>query len=279
MFINTLPPRRNGIAYLLWRWILKNNGEFCASFDSWYFGPSRGMNDYNVLATSYRKTDAKPDKLYSILPTVLSLIGDCKNKTVVDIGCGSGFFTNALIEHGAKKVIGLDNSNTQLEIAKMNSPYSDIDYQYSDMFVDKLVRSDIMVAPFVANYARTIPILEHFFRQAHASLNENGKIVLVIDLPNGKNLQRFGAIKTMSKPFVNESGIKIKLFKDEKETCILNAIYFSPETIAFSLRKAGFKNIEWHKPLISQEGMTVLGNDFWQGYLDDPELGYVSAEK
>ena len=32
-------------------------------------------NDYDKIATQYVDTDAKPDKRFSILPTVLSLVG------------------------------------------------------------------------------------------------------------------------------------------------------------------------------------------------------------
>jgi len=55
----------------------------------------KSPNDYSTLAHSYQKTDAKPDKKYSILPTVLMIAGDSSGKTVLDLGCGSGFFTHS----------------------------------------------------------------------------------------------------------------------------------------------------------------------------------------
>ena len=52
------------------------------------------LNDYNKLSESYQQSSAKPDKLFSTLPTVLKIAGDFENKDVLDLGCGSGFFTN-----------------------------------------------------------------------------------------------------------------------------------------------------------------------------------------
>lgn len=50
------------------------------------------INPYDSLARDYEQTSEKPDKKYSTLPTVLQLAGDMEGKTVVDLGCGSGFF-------------------------------------------------------------------------------------------------------------------------------------------------------------------------------------------
>ncbi len=44
-----------------------------------------------------------------------------KNKKILDMGCGSGRFTNALATLGASKVIGIDLGNKGLEIARINA--------------------------------------------------------------------------------------------------------------------------------------------------------------
>ena len=270
--------RRNAIAYLLWRWLLRNNGYFQAWLDAFYFGASRGMNDYDSLATNYQRTSIKPDKHYTILPTVLKIVGDCTSKTVTDIGCGAGFFTLPLAKLGATRVYGLDNSQAQIGLARENSPHQAIDYFVRDAFVDPLPQSDIVVVPFVANYARTTDILRHFFRKLYECLSEHGKAVFVIDLPDGKSLKRFGAVKTLVKR-AGHTEILIDLFKDEIKICTLNALYYSPVTIESLLREAGFKHVSWHKPIVSQEGIRALGADFWKGYTDNPELSYLVAEK
>ncbi len=271
---------RNGLAYLFWRWIWKNNGERVSWLDAFYSGPSRLMNEYDSLAANYKKSNVKPDKQYSILPTVLEMVGDCKGRDVIDIGCGAGFFTLPLAERGASRVCGLDNSQAQIELASRISQHPAINYIVADAFVQGSNQPvDIITAPFVMNYARTTPILRHFFKLIHRSLKEGGKAVFVVDLPNGKSLKRFGATKTLLGPRADETIIQIDLFNEEKKICTLTAIYYTPELIEVLLREADFTKIFWHKPVVSEEGTQTMGADFWKGYADDPELGYLIAEK
>ena len=270
---------RNGLAYLLWRWLLKNNGKFVSSLDSYFFGPSRGFNDYNKLAQEYKESNIKPDKQYSILPTVLSMAGDCREKRIIDMGCGNGFFTVPLADKGAEMVWGIDNSQKQINFARRRVPLPNVKYVCADVFVDQLPQIDLVIAPFVANYARTASILKHFFKQIYSSLSTKGKLVLVIDLPNGKSLKRFGASKEFLDKATDEEMIQIDLYNIEKKICTLHSVYYRPQTVERLLGEVGFRKITWHKPIVSEVGIQSFGKDFWDGYGEDPELGYLTAEK
>ncbi len=276
--MNSLIYRKKTLGYLVWRWLLGFSGSFVSWLDSCYFGYDRGFNGYNLLAENYDKSNVKEDKLYSILPTVLFLSGDLRNKIVSDLGCGAGFFTVPLFKKGAHKVYGLDNSIEQLNLAKKYG-LQGIEYKKLDIFQNPIPESDVIIAPFVSNYSRTIPILKHFFNQIFESLTDEGRLVLVVDLPNGKSLQKFGAEKSFINGKKDEGKISIKLFSQNKPICELEAVYFKPETIEKTLKEVGFNNIHWNNPIISNQGKKILGKDFWEGYIDDPELGYLTAEK
>jgi hypothetical protein len=176
-------------------------------------------------------------------------------------------------------VYGIDNSQAQIELAEKASPHTAVSYVLSDVFVDRMPSTDIVVAPFVPNYARTISILHYFFQQIHDQLREGGKAVFVIDLPNGKSLKRFGAVKTLCSARTDETVIQIDLFNEEKKICTLTSVYYTPGTIEHLLRAAGFRHICWHTPIVSDDGIRSMGADFWKGYTADPELGYLTAEK
>lgn len=234
-------------------------------------------NDYDALAERYAKTDEKPDKLHSILPTVLSLAGDVRGKICIDAGCGDGFFSEALRDSGAS-VIGIDNSTEQISLAKKKGTEG-INYRVADIFADPLPTSDVFVAPFVLNFPTTTAELDAFLGRVHKSLSSGGKIVAVVDLPDGQHLRRFGAEKALKGPTADETPITIDLFSNDTHICTLTSTYFTPATIESLLVKSGFTSIEWHKPTISEEGMALLGEEFWRGYTDNPELGYVTALK
>jgi toxoflavin synthase len=271
--------RNNAIAYLFWRWVFRNFGKIVALFDKLYFGPTRGMNDYEALASGYKESNVKPDKRYSILPTVLKLVGDGEGRNIIDLGCGAGFFTLPLAQSGAAVVCGVDNSPAQIALAKRFSAHPNIAYRVGDIFTQYGGLVEIIVAPFVANYARTVPVLTHFFELVFMSLREGGKAVFVIDLPNGRSLQRFGATKEFDGPVADETPIRIHLFNGDTQICTLGGVYYTPQTIEELLLSVGFRKVTWHKPIISDEGINALGPEFWEGYIDDPELGYLTAEK
>lgn len=233
-------------------------------------------NDFNELCAAYQKSETKPDKLYSILPTILKLAGYLSGKTVLDLGSGSGFFTEVLAKT-ADNVIGLDNSSEQIALAEKSAP-ENVEYRPQDIFSENFPISDLVNAPFVLNYSKNIEGLAQLIRNIFGALTIDGKAIFVIDMPSGEDLTRFGAKKSLESE-VDGSNLKIELFKDGRFLCELNVLYYSKETITKTLSEVGFRNIEWHKPIISEEGIKKFGPEFWEGYIDNPELGYVTAVK
>ena len=253
MFIPRLYPRRNPLRFLLWKLLLRKNGKFMAGLEGYFFGPSHGLNDYDTLV-NYKKSHVKPDKQYSILPTVLAIAGNTDGRTIIDLGCGTGFFTLPFAEK-ATCVYGIDNSAVQLSFAIQ---HPNVVYLKKDIFVDPLPLSDVIIAPFVVNYATTVPILRHLFQKLYSSLSVEGKLVIVVDLPNNKELQQFGASKKTLGAIADESALQVDIFSGKEKICTLNAVYFTPQTIEQTLRLVGFKDITWHRPIISEEGVSLM---------------------
>src|SRR3990167_4134420 len=139
---------------------------------------TRFFNNFNVLARRYQKSHVKPDKQYSILPTILRLVGDTGGKTILDMGCGDGFFGRPMAQYGAKLVIGFDNSNEQLKLARQWQ-FPNLEFRLGDIFQDNLPKADVINAPFVANYANTPEELTKFFSRVNGALNRNGLAVFV----------------------------------------------------------------------------------------------------
>lgn len=233
-------------------------------------------NNYDDIADSYKNTDIKPDKKYSILPTILKLVENLDGKTVLDLGCGSGFFTRHLATQ-ASKVIGIDNSSEQIRLAKLQ-PVSNVDYVMADILKEELPTTDVINAPFVLGYCVDIDELKHLLANIYKSLRHKGRLVGVIDLPVGKDLTKYGAKKILR--MVNGvSKIEIILSDGVKPICTLWATYFSVEMIESLLKETGFQNIEWHKPIVSDIGIMEMPRGYWDGYIENCELGYFTATK
>ncbi len=73
---------------------------------------------YDKLAKSYNeKIDTKPHNAYYDRPAVQSLVPNVENKTILDAGCGTGVYTEWLINKGAK-TYGFDANEKMLEFAR-----------------------------------------------------------------------------------------------------------------------------------------------------------------
>lgn len=67
-----------------------------------------------------------------LTPTILSLLGEVRNKKVLDAGCGEGYFTRLLANSGAN-VTAVDYSKNMLAIAKERTPtHLPINYNYGN---------------------------------------------------------------------------------------------------------------------------------------------------
>lgn len=227
----------------------------------------------------YQVTDEKPDKKYSILPTVMSLLGDVENKTVVDLGGGTGFFSHHIAKKHPKMVIGIDNSVLKIGLASSREKSPNVLHALGDVFFHELPVSDIILGAFVLNYAEDVVELENLFRRVYLALNEGGEFIGVVDLPSGKDLSALGAKKQLSEP---KDGAKmfIHLYDDDQNNvCTLEANYFLKETYEFLAKKVGFSSLEWEKPKVSEEGKKKYPDIDWDSYVEDPELGYFVARR
>jgi toxoflavin synthase len=238
------------------------------------------LNNYNIILEKYNKVHVKPDKKFSMVPTILSLAKPIKNKIVVDVGCGDGFYT-FIFSKDAKKVFGIDNSKEQIELAK-NSKQTNVEFILGDMSKMDFPKSDMINAPYVLGYLKTKKDLIILFTKFYKSLNPSGKVIGLIDAPKSliHNNQKFGSIKRVKGNELREGeNIEINLYDSNKKIVTLHAYYHTKEIIYDSLRQAGFSKIMWHKPIISRQGIDKYGKKFWEEYLENCDIAYFTAKK
>ncbi len=133
---------------------------------------------YNHIANFYhdKRTKMHPGgwffNEYLEMPSTLELLGNVKDKKILDYGCGSGIYTKILTKKGAK-VKGFDISEEMLRIAKKNNP--DIEFKqgsgYNIPFTEKF---DIILASLVVHYMKD---WNKMFREMGRVLNKGGIVI------------------------------------------------------------------------------------------------------
>ena len=81
---------------------------------------------YNAHAEEYEQHLLSPETslyhAYYEKPAMYGLLPDLKGKEVISLGCGTGKDSKYLFDQGAKRSVGVDISEKQIEIAKKNYP-------------------------------------------------------------------------------------------------------------------------------------------------------------
>ncbi len=166
-----------------------------------------------------------------------SHISDLKNRTVLDVGCGSGYHMWRMLAQGAKRVIGVDPSKLffwQFEALKkyhqaslaINSEQSqNVPAHFLPLKMEDVpagLRCFDTVFSMGVLYHRKSP-LDHL-SELHGALRAGGEVVL--------------------ETLVIEGGLGEVLMPDDRYAMMRN-VWFLPtvETLSLWMRRCGFKNV------------------------------------
>jgi 2-polyprenyl-3-methyl-5-hydroxy-6-metoxy-1,4-benzoquinol methylase len=73
---------------------------------------------YNTIAQEHKQSKELPYRLYIEEYTYFNLLGDLAGKSILDLGCGEGFYTRKFRQKGAIWVVGIDISKKLIEMAR-----------------------------------------------------------------------------------------------------------------------------------------------------------------
>lgn len=165
-----------------------------------------------------------------------------KDKTILDFGCGDGSYSKKFIEERAKKVIGIDNSSSMIQIAKVKHSDPSIEYFKQDGAKLLLPKNsfDLVFASYVLQNFKnaTVPL-----KQIYKVLKQGGYLVAIVPI-------------TLLKP-KNEklANTIIKICIEKKIT--INVYIKTDKELQSNIKKAGFSIEKVKKednPLAEVEG-------------------------
>jgi ubiquinone/menaquinone biosynthesis C-methylase UbiE len=121
-------------------------------------------------------------KEYFRKPTILKLLGNIKNKKIIEFGCGSGYWTRVLTKRGAT-CTGVDSSKEQIEKAIENEKENPlgINYVLGDITNLKEIKSNQFDYVFIEFVLLEIPkreLLVKLFNEAFRVLKKDGKLFI-----------------------------------------------------------------------------------------------------
>jgi ubiquinone/menaquinone biosynthesis C-methylase UbiE len=132
---------------------------------------------YSRLPRSVGGLDDAPE-----WPALRAMLPNLRGRTVLDLGCGFGWFCRWARENGAARVLGIDVSEKMLARARDTTPDAAISYTQADM--ERLELSpasfDLVYSSLALHY---IANLDGLLSEVHRSLVEGGSLVFSVEHP------------------------------------------------------------------------------------------------
>ncbi len=138
------------------------------------------MEQYDIYAAEYfnrRKNLTKFNFNRNIeVPAMLKLIGNVKNKKVLDLGCGFGDHVEKLSKKKPKKIIGIDSSKNLINLAKQKK------IKNCEFFVNNLENKlkfennyfDLVYSSLTLHYIKNLNLL---FSEVNRVLKKKGLFI------------------------------------------------------------------------------------------------------
>ena len=118
------------------------------------------------------------------IPTLISMLPSLKNKTVLDLGCGSGNNCMKAIELGASYVLGTDISQNMINLAKERNNHKNIDYKLIPMEEINSINKkfDVVISSLAIHY---VSDYEKLTKDIYELLNNDGLLIFSQEHPIG----------------------------------------------------------------------------------------------
>ncbi|MBX9400303.1 class I SAM-dependent methyltransferase [Lysobacter sp. BMK333-48F3] len=250
-------------------------------------------SQFDALADAYEDSiEQMPFRKHIEMHSFLQVLGDTGGLRVLDLGCGSGLYTRAIAQRGARRVVGLDVSEGMIDYARQREDRNPLGIGYRwrdatrapDTVVDDLgERFDLVTAIYVLPYAPTLDGLTSICRTAYHALSAPGDrfvaAVLNPEFSRDRGWYRHYGMELSAPPDLYE-GAPVHLHAwFGGHVLDLDAFYWSRAAHERAFADAGFAGLRWHAPVLADSGRDLQPSEFWRNYLHCPHAMIVEARR
>jgi SAM-dependent methyltransferase len=246
------------------------------------------MAVYDNIAEDYARSKLAPWRGYIERPTLFGLMGRPAGRSVLDLACGSGFYSRLIRAAGARRVVGVDLSAAMIGLARREEEASPagVEYHVGDAAALDLGETfDLVFAAYLFNYARTAEELLAMGRSVSRHLAPGGRLVAVINNPEQSPAawgagRKYGFVKSAALPLTEGAAIRYTNYPQGGGAPFsFDNYYLGFPTHHQAFHAAGLGDVSWHLPRLSPEGESALGAAYWDDFLADPPVLFLTARK
>ncbi|MEV4194967.1 methyltransferase domain-containing protein [Streptomyces toxytricini] len=238
------------------------------------------QQQYDGIGEAFEGFKSLPLIRYGEVPSFLGMVGDVSGRSVLDVACGTGFYSREFKRRGASDVFGVDISVEMVAAAQRieeRDPLG-VRYEVGDAAELKQLETpfDIALAVQCLNYASDIAEMERMCRNIHRNLLPGGEFFVFAQKPDYRfdcrSLEKYG-FRCEPTGEEREAGplVRVTALLDPEPIGILGTVP-RREVYEECLRRAGFRDLEWVPLQVSEAGIAAYGADFWADLLAHPPL-------
>jgi SAM-dependent methyltransferase len=245
------------------------------------------LPQYDLIADQYDQTfQLIPARRHIEAFTNFQLLGNVNDVSLLDAACGTGTYTRELRKRGARRVLGVDVSPEMIRVARSieaESPLG-VEYMVQDVAaMGSVGEFDGALGIYLIHYAPTQEALLSMCRGIAQNLVSGARFVayhLNPDSPTTPGYyKQYGLNLQFPEALTEGSKLLFSVTVGDTISPEFAIHYWSKATIKAALEAAGFTDVHWVMPSVSEQGVNQYGREYWQSYLDAPHCILLECRK
>lgn len=240
---------------------------------------------YDAIAHDYAQAKRQPWRLHCEWPTLRGLLGDPTGLSVLDLACGAGSYSRPIKRLGARRVVGVDLSPGMIDLARRVEVIDPLGIEYVIGDATTLAlgeRFDVVFAAYLFNYARDSAELAAMARAVVRHLRPGGRLVAANNNPeqgpgDGERYRPYGFTKVVPVAPREGSPITYTIFPEVGAPFSFDNFHLGFPAHHLAFHEAGLVEVSWHLPRVAREGEVAHGRAFWDDFLADPPVIFLTA--
>lgn len=241
-------------------------------------------SQYQAMSSRYDRVKTLP---YAMVEreTICSGLPDLTGKKVLDVACGTGFYSRLYKRLGAETVVGIDLVPGMVDIARAiekEAPLG-ISYEVADVATLAVLGEFDVVTPIWAlPYAKNADEYYEMTLNCANNLVAGGTMVALCDNPDidvdGMSVySRYGLSIT---PTDNIGDLRVVHIQMDVEPPVgFNGFHHPPGIVERSMSKAGLVDIQRHQVIAPGHTADEPGQGYWAAIVQNPPFALYTARK
>jgi SAM-dependent methyltransferase len=205
----------------------------------------------------------------------LELVGALDGERVLDVACGTGYYTRILKQRGAGRVVGSDISAEMIRLAReaeAERPLG-VEYRIADgADLADLAPFDLVTGVWLLNYAGTVTNLQRLVRDVHARLRPGGRFVSITINPDydlgRSNMTKYGIEVLADDPTGDPPKLVGRFMTDPPSEPVV-VDHWSRDVYERAFGEAGFTSLDWEPYRLAGDLLAEHGEPYWHDLLDN----------